>query len=153
MEIRLTGQWNKLRQVTKNLAISLEKNVRVGVIVSAYSIKDNWVNRAIELELPDEYIESIDVIPRRDGAYVGPIKEYAMTPTGPREFEKIRVGEVISYITRCPVNKYYREVKRTKRPEKELKRYIMPDIIESSLEIYKDIIRENVKEKILELIK
>lgn len=152
MEIKLTVDWGRLGEIVKGLSTNLSKNIVEGIHTSAYQIQERWIEKATESNMSDEYIESIDVITRIDGAYIGPSKLITITPSGITEFEKARVGEYISVVSKCPIHKYYREVKRTYK-EEEIERFQMPDIVYQNLEVWKGIIRENVRNKIVELIK
>jgi len=143
---------NNLRRLSKNLSSNLQNNVIEGIYTSAYQIQDIWREKAIEVNMPNEYVESIDVITRTDGSYVGPSKLLAITPTGIVEFEKARAGQVISAVVPCPIHKYYREVKRKYKKE-EVQRYQLPDIVNQNLPLFKEIIKGNIKENILSLLR
>ena len=64
----------------------------------------------------------------------------------------LREGDYISYMARCSIHKYYREVKRRAEPE-AMERYDMPPLITQKLEEYKEIIRQIINEKLQSLMR
>lgn len=153
MDIRLTGDFERFRRRIANITNNLEKSVQSGIMESAHAVKGRWVSDAIQLNLDDDYVASIEVTQEPpNGYYVGPTKWFAMTPEGIKEEDELREGDYISYMAKCSIHKYYREVKRRAEPE-EIERYNMPNILLQKIEEYKDIIKQIISEKIQSLMR
>ena len=153
MDIRLTGDIDRFRRRISDIANKLEQTVKEGMYASACAVRDQWINDATQFQLDDDYIMSIKVTQEPvDGYYVGPTKWFAVTPEGIKEEEELEEGDYISYMARCSIHKYYREVKRRTEPG-ELEQYDMPDVLLQRLDDYKNIIKQIISEKIQSLMR
>jgi hypothetical protein len=154
IEIKIIGEWNKFKNIVSNLANNLEESIFEGMYDAGLEIQDEWRRISIDSGLPEEYYNSIDIIPRRDSIYIGPT--YMVGITDKKEMKKvdeIQEGDMIVFRGKCPVNKYYEVKKKIKRIKEQIERFKMPNIIQENIDTFKEIIRKNIKENVLSLIK
>ena len=121
---------------------------------AAEKVQARWVQIAQQAGLDSDYILSIKVVPLSGGDrgyYVGPAETLFLTDRGLVKMDELQAGDYISYIAECSIHHYAREVKRRVQPT-EIEQYNMQEPITQSLEEFKIIIKDSIREKFREML-
>lgn len=145
--LKVTGL-DKLQSRLREISNTMETKVDSAMRLSAETVRDRWQKDAKALKLDETYYMSIGYTTEpEDGYYVGPSKTYVATQRGILDFEDIQEGDYITYIARCMVHKYPREVKR-RQTDQQLNQYALTAEMEAKMEEYKTIIKDIITTKL-----